>query len=140
MTEPTWDIEALTRFPDLIEEFEGVTTMYQLWSELTDAFKRAYGEPKNADLIERIYQFAFWCCKQPCGNTASDDLGTCVCVCFFEEIPTIDAAIPDMPKWFSHADVLMMKSTFSYMVGEEGYQKVLQAYEKPRQPHGRKKS
>jgi hypothetical protein len=34
-----------------------------------------------------------------------------------------------MPRWFSRSDVLMMKETFSYMVGEEGFQRILSAYE-----------
>jgi hypothetical protein len=50
-------------------------------------------------------------------------------VCFFEHIPESPAALADMARWFSRADVLLMKDTFSYMVGEEGFNRILQAYD-----------
>lgn len=129
MAPATWDIEAIQRFPDLVDRFEGITSVYALWNELTDIFKEAYRQPKNDDLIARIYDYANWCCSQPEGTTAQEDLGTCVCTCFYEEIPTCAEAIKDMPRWFSHSDVLIMKPIFSYMVGEQGFQQILAAYD-----------
>jgi hypothetical protein len=34
-----------------------------------------------------------------------------------------------MPRWFPRADVILMKDTFSYMVGEEGLARILQVYD-----------
>ena len=99
-----------------------------LWSQLRDLFDLAYGPPRNEDLIKRIYDYADWCCQQPSGTTAEDDLATCVAVSFYEHIPECQEALQDMPRWFTLDDVRAMRDTFSYMVGEEGYQRILQAY------------
>jgi len=34
-----------------------------------------------------------------------------------------------MPRWFSREDVILMKETFSYMVGEEGFKRILEVYD-----------
>ncbi|SRR6266481_5636050 len=129
MLDHDWGKEAFTRFPELIDHFNFVDSPDALWFELTEAFDQAYKAPRNDDLIARIYAYADWCCSQPSGATAEDDLGSCVCVCFYEHIPQSPEALADMPRWFSRSDVLLMKETFSYMVGEEGFQRILLAYE-----------
>jgi hypothetical protein len=35
-----------------------------------------------------------------------------------------------MPRWFELSEVRQMKKTFSYMVGEEGFQRILLAYQR----------
>lgn len=132
-----WGKEAFNRFPELIEHFDDVDNPYLLWLELTHAFKEAYKAPRNEDLIARIYDFAHWCCSQPKGATAEDDLGTCVCVCFYEHIPQSREAVADMPRWFSRSDVVTMKDIFSYRVGDEGFQCILRAYERQNQKQKR---
>ena len=132
MLSDDWRHEAISRFPELkdkLEDERDIETPYMLWFDLIDLFKKAYESPKDDTMINRVYSFADWCVNQPEGSTAEDDLGTCVCVCFYEEIPTCPGAIEEMPKWFSHSDVLAMKSTFSYSVGEEGFQQILSVYE-----------
>lgn len=133
-----WGREAFNRFPELIDRFDNADDPYLLWFELTEAFKNAYKAPRDEDLIARIYAFADWCCSQPEGATAGDDLGTCVCVCFYEHIPQSAEAVEDMPRWFSRSDVLAMKDTFSYLVGEEGFQRILLAYERHHQQQKRR--
>jgi hypothetical protein len=128
MLDYDWGKEAFNRFPELIDRFDSVQSPYALWFELRDAFEEAYKDPRNEGLIARIYDYANWCCSQPEGKTAEDDLGTCVCTCFYEHIPELPAALEDMPRWFSQSDVLLMKEIFSYMVGEEGFQRILQAF------------
>jgi len=130
MVEYEWGREAITRFPELIENFDRVDSPYSLWYELTRAFSRAYIAPRNEDLISRIYAFSDWCLNQPEGKTAADDLATVVCSCFYEHIPESPEALEDMPNWFPRSDVLSMKPIFSYMVGEEGFKRILKAYEK----------
>jgi hypothetical protein len=138
MIEHEWGKEAFHRFPELLDRFDQVDSPYLLWFELTEAFKQAYKTPRDENLIARIYAYADWCCSQPEGTTAENDLGTCVCVCFYEHIPESPEALEDMPRWFSRSQVLLMKETFSYMVGEEGFQKILAVYE--RAPAPRQKS
>lgn len=129
MLDHDWGREAFNRFPELIDGFDFVESPYSLWLELRFAFDDAYKEPRNQDLIARIYAFANWCCEQPDGETAEDDLVTCVAVCFYEHIPESPEALEDMPRWFKISDVHLMKATFSYMVGEEGFQRILLAYQ-----------
>ncbi len=124
-----WGREAFERFPELIDRSDFVESPYDLWFELTEAFQKAYKAPRNEDLISRIYAYATWCCLQPSGAAAEDDLGTCVCACFYEHIPESPEALEDMPRWFSRSDVLTMKEVFSYMVGEDGFQRILLAYD-----------
>ena len=130
MLDHEWGKEAFKRFPELIDRFDFVDSPYELWFELRDAFEEAYRDPRNEDLIARIYDYANWCGSQPEGKTAKDDLGTCVCVCICEKIPELPTAVEDMPRWFSRSDVLLMKQTFSYRVGDEGFQRILLAYER----------
>jgi hypothetical protein len=131
-----WGEEAFKRFPDLIDRFDVVDSPYQLWFELRDAFQQAYRDPRDEDLISRIYAYATWCCSQPRAKTAEDDLATCVCTCFYEHIPESPEALKDMPRWFSRSDVLTMKDIFSYMAGEDGFQRILAAFERA---HSRQK-
>lgn len=128
MLNHAWGREAFERFPELIDRFDDTDTPCLLWFELSDAFKTAYKSPRNEDLISRIYAFADWCCSQPEGATSEDDLGTAVAVCFYEHIPESPEAVEDMPRWFSRSDVLGTKDIFSYMVGEEGFQRILRVY------------
>src|SRR5437016_3383475 len=103
-----WGKEAFNRFPELLDRFDDVDTPGLLWMELRMAFEEAYKTPRNEDLISRIFAFAHWCCAQPQGSTAEDDLGTCVAVCFYEHIPGLPEALEDMPRWLSRSDVLTM--------------------------------
>jgi len=122
-----WRVEAKRIFPELSEQVSSAESMYQLWNELTDSFARAY-EAGNRSQIAKIYGYARWCCDQPRGERAEDDLLSCVMACFFEDIPTIPAALKDMPNWWSLAEVQDMKETFSCMVGPEGYAEILRQY------------
>ncbi|HET6841633.1 MAG TPA: hypothetical protein VFK06_08085 [Candidatus Angelobacter sp.] len=134
MLDHEWGQEAFKRFPELIDRFDFVDTPHQLWFELTDSFFQAYKAPLNDDLISRIYDYANWCCTQPKGTSTEDDLGSCVCVCFYEHIPESSEALQDMPRWFSLSDVLTMRETFSYLAGEDGFQRILLAYERSTEP------
>jgi hypothetical protein len=125
-----WREEADKRFPELSVLFRQneCDTPYLLWFELRDQFQKAYETPINTDLIQRIYKYADWCCEQPQGETAEDDLATCVAVSFYEHIPESERAIEDMPIWFTLEDVMAMKDIFSYIVGEDGFARILKKY------------
>jgi hypothetical protein len=88
----------------------------EAWIEISSAFQEAYADPRNEDLIRRIYEFAFWSLEH--GERASQagrDLPTCVVVGFFEEIPNHQASREDMPRWFTRQEVLAMQETFTYL-------------------------
>ena len=117
----SWKDAALRCFPEFAERLREEDTPYLLWFELWSVFKSAYRGQVNRDLIARIYRFADWCAQQPRGVTASDDLMTCVAVCFFEEIPTYPPARDDMPNWFTRAEFVDMRDIFRYKLGPEEF-------------------
>lgn len=124
-----WKQKANDMFPELDSRIEEADTPYLLWFELLELFERAYDQsPRDESLINRIYQYSDWCLQQPQGQTAEDDLLTCVAVSFYSHIPTSPAALADMPRWFALEDVMQMKDTFSYLVGDVGFQMILDAY------------
>ena len=125
-----WLIEAHRRFGDRTDVFEYVETPYTLWANLSDVFKRAYVYPFKETDIREIYEFADWSCRQPRGETSEDDLATCVCVCFYEHIPQVEAGVKDLPRWFKLSEIMTMREIFSYHVGEAGFERMLAAYPK----------
>jgi hypothetical protein len=129
---PKWKEQALSVFPELANDIQTTETPYALWLLLRTAFENAYGKTRNETLIRRIYGYAKWCCQQPSGQTAADDLFTCVAVCFYEHIPENTTALADMPRWFSLAEVTDMKDIFTYHIGEKGFQEILKTYKKKR--------
>lgn len=137
MMNSEWLKEAHRRFGDREDVFEYVETPYSLWSNLREVFKRAYDYPyKEAD-IRAVYEYAEWSCRQPRGETAEDDLPTCVAVCFYEHIPEVEAAVKDLPRWFKLREILTMREIFSYHVGAQGFERMLEAY--PKAPRTRMK-
>ena len=116
-----WRQKAEEMFPELISHFEDADTPYLLWFELREAFEDAYDEtPRDESLIRRIYQYSDWCCDQPRGQTAEDDLLTCVAVCFYEHIPQHQVAREDMPRWW-RADDLREPSIFQYHLSDKQF-------------------
>lgn len=125
-----WLEEAHRRFGDREDVFEYVDTPYSLWSNLRDVFRCAYDYPyKEAD-IRAIYEYADWSCQQAQGETAEDDLLTCVAVCFYEHIPEVEAAVKDLPRWFKLSEIMTMREIFSYQVGDAAFERILEAYPK----------
>jgi hypothetical protein len=118
----TWRQKADELFPELIARFEETDTPYLLWFELQTAFEQAYAStPRNESLIKRVYAYADWCCAQPRGRTAEDDLATCVAVCFYEHIPQHPAARADMPRWFKYEDFVTMEQIFRHHLTESEF-------------------
>ncbi|MHA3774510.1 hypothetical protein ACXR0O_23545 [Verrucomicrobiota bacterium sgz303538] len=113
-----WREDVCERFPELRQQFDEYEcdTPYLIWFELRYAFEKAYEQsPPDEALIRRIYEYAFWCAEDaPRGETAEDDLLTCVCVCFFEHIPQHPLARADMPRWFPFQDFMASEQIFRY--------------------------
>jgi len=93
-------------FSELASRLGAVDSPYDLWVELWLAFKDAYdATPPDESLIKRVYRYSDWCCVQERGKTAADDLFTCVCVSFYEQIPLHPKARHDMPRWWRVEDL-----------------------------------
>ncbi len=69
---------------ELRETIAEAETVMSLWIELRDAFDAAYREPRNDDLIARIYSYADWCLSAPRNDDARHDPSTAVVVAFYE--------------------------------------------------------
>jgi hypothetical protein len=120
-----WRQKAIEMFPELSSRFENADTPYLLWFELRDAFEQAYEKtPREESLIRRIYNYSDWCCDQPRGETAKDDLMTCVAVCFYEHIPSHPAAREDMPRWWLAEDLAGEPSVFQYNLSDEEFREL----------------
>jgi hypothetical protein len=119
-----WKQKAKATFPELDSAIDDADSPYMLWIELRQAFERAYEQkPRDESLIQRIYQYSDWCADQPEGKTASDDLFTCVAVCFYEHIPEHPAAREDMPRWWRAEDLDPEPSIFSHhLSGKEFFE------------------
>ena len=114
-----WRAKAREVFPEMGQAIDEAENPYALWIDLCLDFEKAYQEPRDEGLIRRIYSYAEWCEQQDRGETAEDDLLTCVAVCFYEHIPTIAGAREDMPRWFTLKDVEMSKGVFGYFSAAE---------------------
>ena len=101
-----WLEKATDLFPELRSGIGSAESPYGLWIELWLAFEAAYEQtPPDESLIGRIYRYSDWCCDQPRGKTADDDLLTCVAVSFYEHIPLNAKAREDMPRWWRSEDL-----------------------------------
>ena len=125
---PPWREKAEQMFPELAAAVREAETPYTLWSELCDAFDSAYGPPRDESLVERIYRYADWCIDQPQGETADDDLTTCVAVSFYEHIPEHPEARADMPRWFSLEDFLGMEKLFRYHLSDAEFDALMKYF------------
>ncbi len=123
-----WRSQAQEVLPELGEEIAEATNSIQFWIEIGFAFDAAYNEPRNEDLIRRIYRFASWCIEQPRSKHAQDDLFTCVVICFYQDIPANKTARADMPRWFTAEDVKQNKEVFSYHISVAEYEELLASF------------
>jgi hypothetical protein len=121
---PPWRETACELLPELREKISDpeIDTPYSLWSELHYAFTRAYdASPRDESLIGRIYRYADWCASAPRGEGASDDLLTCVCVCFYEHISKHPAAREDMPRWIPYDEFIASEQIFGYHLAHDDF-------------------
>ena len=122
-----WRSAAIDRLPELREIIAKAETLMSLWIELHFAFDKAYREPRNDDLIARIYSYADWCLRAPHpeGADAGHDPLTAVMVAFYEDIPRSKAAREDMPRWFTYNEIAQNRSTFAYHLSDEAFDALL---------------
>lgn len=128
-----WRDEAFARFPELedrlllCEEGGSELSPHDVWEVLWEAFSEAHKVPRNDGMIRRVYEYCDWCLGQP----VEEDLARYVIACFFEMIPTLPEAVEDMPRWWSRSDVVATREIFSYLVGEEGFARILARFDRP---------
>lgn len=120
-----WRSAAIERLPALRETIAAAETIMSLWIELLLKFEDAYRDPKNDDLIARIYSFADWCFAAPRNDDAGHDPATVVLVNFYEHIPQSKAAREDMPRWFSYDQVAGSRSVFAYLIDDKEFEDLL---------------
>ena len=136
----TWRTKAVELLPEMEEDTNPSDNPMALWIEIRMAFDQAYQEPRNEDLIRRIYGYADWCSEHgERSENAGEDPLTCVAVCLYEHIPTREASRLDMPRWFSREDIVLMKELFSYHLNPDEYERLLELFPDPKQGRRRKK-
>lgn len=121
-----WRAEAIRLLPELRDDIQRSPTIVSLWCEVWFAFENAYDEPRNEDLIRRIYTFASWCSGAPQDPAADHDPATAATVCFYEDIATCKAARQDMPRWFRASEIESAPELWGYHLKEAEYQKLLE--------------
>jgi hypothetical protein len=109
-----------------------------LWIEFRFEFEQAYREPRNEDLIERIYSYAEWCWHAPRNEDAGKDPWTAASVAFLEHLPDIPPAREDMPRWFTFNEIAANKSLFVYAIGEISFKDLLAHMQRHHKQYSRK--
>lgn len=120
-----WRAAAIERLPELRETIAEAESVMSLWIELFLTFEEAYREPRNDDLIARIYSYADWCRAAPRNDDAGHDPPTAVAVAFYEHIPQSQAARDDMPRWFRYEEVGRNRAMFAYHIGDAAFDELL---------------
>jgi len=131
-----WRAEALSRLPDLRRVITSADNIMALWIDLESSFEKAYkAEPRDESSISRIYAFADWCLQARPVPDAAHDPCSAVVVGFYEHIPTFRPARDDMPRWFTYDEVAQNKHVFSYHIGDEAYQELVDYMRKNQRRH-----
>jgi hypothetical protein len=104
-----WKSAALAIVPELAGEIAKAETPYLLWIDLYQAFREAYDPPGNDALIGQIYRYAKWCLDQPRAERYEDDIRTCVCLCFYQNVPLLRPARDELGKWLATEDFSALK-------------------------------
>jgi hypothetical protein len=90
------------------EEWNDLNHPMTFWNEvLFPVFRKAYDDPKDDGLINRIYAFADWSFWQDQeGETnPGKHLCTCCIICFFENLMGFAKGLADMPNWFNSHEI-----------------------------------
>jgi hypothetical protein len=122
-----WQSMAMETLPEMESDIMEAETPMALWVQIVYAFDEAYEQPQNDDFIKRVYQYADWC-LQDVGETAEEHLLTCVAICFWEHIPTNEAARRDLPRWYSWEHVMANEHFFTHQLADDELADLKQVY------------
>jgi hypothetical protein len=120
-----WRSAAIERLPELRKTIAKTENIMSLWIELHGKFQDAYREPRNEDLIRRIYSYADWCLAASRNDDARHDPSTALMVAFYEHLPASNATREDMPRWFTYDDIAGNRSIFAYLIGDRAFEELL---------------
>jgi hypothetical protein len=123
-----WKTNALLLIPDLAPEIEEAQTPYLLWLSLYEAFREAYGQHQNDALIGQIYAYAKWCLAQPRHAVMEEDLTTCVCLCFYQNIPLLEAARKDLARWLTAGDFATLAEVLRFHSSPEVFEELARPF------------
>jgi len=119
-----WKSAALAIIPDLEREIGEAETPYLLWFDLYHAFREAYNPPGNEALIGRIYRYAKWCLDQPRGGRYEDDIKTCVCLCFYQNVPLLPQARDELGQWLAPEDFFALKEVLRFHCDNDTFERI----------------
>lgn len=125
---------AIERLPELAKEIGDATSPAGAWMAIEQAFQAAYdAEPKNQDLISRVYAYADWRMKFGHKDEGDSDVRSVVDVCFYEMIPGDRKSLLDMPRWFTFEQAMAMRKRLDFVATDEQWEEVLRLYDLPLQ-------
>lgn len=84
----------------------------------------------SEDIITRISQFGDWCCSQPEGNDASDDLATIMMVGLHESLGSSESGRRVLSRIWPLDYVLSSQEYLRQWIGVKDYEKLLAEYNK----------
>ncbi len=121
--------EMLRLFPEASEcvQLDGSDGDYVAAAELADWIASGGVDPQVPDQVARLREFANWCCSQPEGETADDDIGTIYMVGFFETLLESPGAASLIPLLVDRAYYVASADYFKRWVGEKEYANVLKS-------------
>ena len=119
-----WKDAGLAMVPEMAGEFERAETPYLLWIDLYHAFRQAYVPPADDALVGRIYAYAKWCLDQPRGERYEDDIRTCVCLCFYQNVPLVPAARDELGKRLAPEDFATLKSVLRFHCDDDAFGRI----------------
>jgi hypothetical protein len=86
------------------------------------------------DIVQRVSSFGEWCCAQPEGKDASDDLATILMVGLYESLGSSAGGRKILSRIWEEEYVLNSEEYLKQWLGDEDYQKLLTEYKKPNKP------
>ena len=130
-----WKTAALAMMPDLAEEVARADTPYLLWIDLYEAFRAAYEPPVDHALIGRVYRYAKWCLDQPRGDRFEDDINTCACLCFYQNIPLLPRARDELGRWLTPEDFSTLRMVLRFHSDDAAFERIAAQF-RPESPGG----
>ena len=122
--------EVLKRFPEIEPHVsEGDEELPYLYFSYIAWWVETLSRPEvTVNVIERIASFGEWCCEQPEGKDASDDLGTILMVGLYETLANSESGRMVLANIWPVDYVRSGEEYFKQWMGEKEYQLLLTEY------------
>jgi len=121
--------EILGRFPevDLLVDSEE-DSPYAYLSYVSGWIEDLAASEVSDALCDRVATFGEWCCAQPEGNDAEDDIGTILMVGLYESLGSSDNGRKVLAHIWDKSYVLASESYLRQCVGDAEYEDLLARY------------